>query len=102
MHDPNRVQLLHHENGLQLSAGLSKVYKNQLQHDPSDINRAREIASGDDFMPVGILYRNPDVPCYENLRHSDKLHTANLTRTGLNAELDKYTVWPEEAKVKVA
>jgi 2-oxoglutarate ferredoxin oxidoreductase subunit beta len=102
LHDPQKVQLLNHENGLQLSAGLSRVYKNQLQHDPSDINRAREIASGTDIIPVGILYRNPDVPCYENLRHSDKLHTPDLTRAGLNAELDKYTVWPQEAKVKAA
>ncbi|MFH1044263.1 MAG: thiamine pyrophosphate-dependent enzyme [Pseudomonadota bacterium] len=99
MHDPNKVQLLHHENALQLSAGLARIYKNQLQHDPSDINRAREIASGHDSMPVGILYRNPDVPCYENLRLSDKLRTADLTRAGLNAELDKYTVWPQEARV---
>ena len=102
MHDPNLVQVLHHDNGLQLSAGLSRVYKNQLQHDPSDINRAREIASGQEFMPVGILYRNPDVPCYEDLRRSDKLRTPDLTRTGLNAELDKYTVWPQGAKEKVA
>ena len=102
MHDPNRVQLLHHENGLQLSAGLSRVYKNQLQHDPSNIDRAREIASGHDCMPVGILYRNPAVPCYEDLRRSDKLRTPELTRTGLNAELDKYTVWPQEAKEKAA
>jgi 2-oxoglutarate ferredoxin oxidoreductase subunit beta len=102
MHDPNLVQVLHHDNGLQLSAGLSRVYKNQLQHDPSDINRAREIASGQEFMPVGILYRNPDVPCYEDLRRSDKLRTPDLTRTGLNAELDKYTVWPQGAREKVA
>jgi 2-oxoglutarate/2-oxoacid ferredoxin oxidoreductase subunit beta len=102
MHDPNLVQVLHHDNGLQLSAGLSRVYKNQLQHDPSNINRAREIASGEEFMPVGILYRNPDVPCYEDLRHSDKLRTPDLTRTGLNAELDKYTVWPQGAKEKAA
>jgi len=102
MHDPNKVQLLHHENGLQLSAGLARIYKNQLQHDPSDLNRAREIASGHDSMPVGILYRNEEVPCYENLRLSDKLHTADLTRAGLNAELDKYTVWPREAKERVA
>jgi 2-oxoglutarate ferredoxin oxidoreductase subunit beta len=102
LHDPQKVQLLNHENGLQLSAGLSRVYKNQLQHDPSDINRAREIATGTDIIPVGILYRNPDVPCYENLRHSDKLHTPDLTRAGLNAEFDKYTVWPQEAKEKAA
>jgi len=98
MHDPNKVQVLNHGNGLQLSAGLSKVYKNQLQHDPSDINRAREIASNTDIIPVGILYRNPAVPCYENLRQTDKLRTADLTRAGLNAELDKYTVWPQGTK----
>ena len=51
-------------------------------------------------IPVGILYRNPDVPCYEDLRRSDKLRTPELTRTGLNAELDKYTVWPQAAAPK--
>ena len=102
LHDPQKVQLLNHENGLQLSAGLSRVYKNQLQHDPSNIHRAREIASSTDIIPVGILYRNPDVPCYEDLRASDKLRTPDLTRAGLNAELDKYTVWPQGAEQKVA
>jgi 2-oxoglutarate ferredoxin oxidoreductase subunit beta len=102
MHDPNRVQLLNHEHGLQFSAGLSRVYKNQLQHDPSNLDRAREIASGHDSIPVGILYRNPDVPCYEDLRLSNKLRTPDLTRAGLNAELDKYTVWPQGADQKVA
>ena len=78
------------------------MYKNQLEHDPSNIDRAREIASNTEIIPVGILYRNPQVPCYENLRQSDKLRTPDLTRTGLNAELDKYTVWPQEAKEKAA
>ncbi len=41
LHDPSKVQLLNHANGLQLSSSLSKVYKNQLQHDPSDIPGAR-------------------------------------------------------------
>jgi len=102
LHDPQKVQLINHANGLQLSAGLSRVYKNQLEHDPSDIHRAREIASSTDIIPVGILYRNPDVPCYEDLRQSDKLRTPDLTRAGLNAELDKYTVWPQGAEQKVA
>jgi len=102
LHDPNKVQLLNHENGLQLSAGLSRVYKNQLQHDPSNIDRAREIASSTDIIPVGILYRNPQVPCYEDLRQSDKLRTPELTRAGLNAEFDKYTIWPQEVKEKAA
>ena len=102
MHDPQKVQLLNHPKGLQFSAGLSKVYKNQLEHDPSNMNRARELASGSDSIPVGILYHNPEVPCYEDLRHTGLLQTAELTRTGLNAELDKYTVWPQKAEAKVA
>jgi 2-oxoglutarate ferredoxin oxidoreductase subunit beta len=95
MNDPNRVQILHHADGLQPSAGLSKIYKNQLEHDPINIDRAREIASQGESIPVGILYRNPAVPCYEDLRRPDRLVTPEWTRSGLNTELDKYTVWPQ-------
>ncbi|MDP2955425.1 MAG: thiamine pyrophosphate-dependent enzyme [Longimicrobiales bacterium] len=102
MHNPERVQLLKHPNGLHLSAGSSKVYTNQLEHDPLNIDRAREIASTADVIPVGILYRNPEVPCYEDLRRPDLLRTPELTRAGLDAELDKYTVWPQKAQEKIA
>ncbi|MBK5296107.1 MAG: 2-oxoglutarate oxidoreductase [Vicinamibacteria bacterium] len=101
LHDPNRVQLLHHANGLPLRAGLARVYKNQVEHDPSDINRAREIASSHDIIPVGILYRNPDVPCYEDLLRPDQLRTIDMKRAALDAELDKHTVWPREANLLV-
>jgi 2-oxoglutarate ferredoxin oxidoreductase subunit beta len=102
LHDPNKVQLLHHENGLQISAGMARVYQNQLLHDPLDIDRAREIAGAQGSIPVGILYRNPEVPCYEDLRHSDTLRTPEMTRAGFNRELDKYTVWPRAAQEKAA
>jgi len=95
MHDPNRILMLHHENGLQLSSGVGNTYRNQLQHDPSNIHRAREVASGLDPIPVGILYRNPEVPCYEETRHAGHPRTAAHVRAGLEAELDKYTVWPQ-------
>ena len=49
---------------------------------------------GNDPIPVGILYRNPAVPCYEDLRRSDKLRTADFIRAGLEAEFDKFTIWP--------
>ena len=97
MHDPSKVQVLHHADGLQPSAGTLKLYKNQTEHDPINIDRAREIASQQDVIPVGILYRNPEVPCYEDLRRSTKLVTPSFVRAGLNSELDKYTVWPENA-----
>ena len=95
LHDPQRILMLHHEQGMQLSAGLAKVYKNQAQHDPSNLHRAREIASNTDLIPVGILYRNPNVPCYEDLKAPGELRTTEYLRKGLEAEFDKFTVWPQ-------
>ena len=92
LQDPERVQLVHHADGIQVSPGLARVYKNQLEHDPLDIHRAREIASNTDIIPVGILYRNPEVPCYEDTRHSGALRTAEAIKKNFNAELDKYSV----------
>jgi 2-oxoglutarate/2-oxoacid ferredoxin oxidoreductase subunit beta len=96
LQDPQKTLLLTHENGLKLSPAMAKVYKNQQQHDPLDIDRAREIASSEDPIPVGILYQNPEVPCYEDLRLSGQLRTPDYVRAGLEAEFDKFTVWPAE------
>ena len=96
MHDPDRILLVNHERGLKVSPSLAKVYKNQIVHDPLNIDRAREIASSTDPIPVGILYRNPDVPCFEDVRHAGQLRTTELIEKGLNAELDKFTVWPQD------
>jgi 2-oxoglutarate ferredoxin oxidoreductase subunit beta len=62
-------------------------------HDAANIDRAREVASKMDPIPVGILYRNESVPCYEDLRRSPKMRTPELVRSGLEAEFDKFTVW---------
>jgi 2-oxoglutarate ferredoxin oxidoreductase subunit beta len=86
--------MLTHPDGVQLSPALQKIYRNQLAHDPADINRAREIGSSDDPIPVGIMYRNPAVPCYEDLRRAGMLRTTDAIRGSLEAEFDKFTVWP--------
>jgi 2-oxoglutarate ferredoxin oxidoreductase subunit beta len=95
LQDPQKSMLLTHEKGLKLSPAMAKVYKNQRQHDPLDLNQAREIASLDDPIPVGILYQNPEVPCYEDLRHAGQFRTADYVRAGLEKEFDKFTVWPD-------
>jgi 2-oxoglutarate ferredoxin oxidoreductase subunit beta len=102
MQDPQKIQLLHHESAMQISSGIAKVYKNHLEHNPLNLDRAREIASSTDKIPVGILYQNPEIPCYEDLRRSDKLRTADYVRKGLESEFDKFTVWPETADAKRA
>ncbi|MBE9555713.1 MAG: 2-oxoglutarate oxidoreductase [Proteobacteria bacterium] len=94
--DPALTRLLVHQKGLALNADISRTYRNQEIHDPGDMNRAREIASLTDEIPVGILYRNSDVPCYEDLREGEHPNTPGLIRTVLNEEFDKFTIWPDE------
>jgi len=98
LNDPARIMLLHHERGLRLSPGIARVYKNQQAHDPANIDRAREVASALDPIPVGILYQNPAVPRYEELRNAGQLRTADYIKSGLEAEFDKFTVWPEDGE----
>jgi 2-oxoglutarate ferredoxin oxidoreductase subunit beta len=95
--DPKKTMLLTHQNGLQLSEAVARTYTNQRAHDPSNLAAAREAASQIDPIPVGILYRNDNVPCYEDLRRSTKLRTAEYIKAGLEAEFDKFTVWPQAA-----
>ncbi|MCG6951749.1 MAG: thiamine pyrophosphate-dependent enzyme [Betaproteobacteria bacterium] len=95
LHDPSRIQVLTHEDGVPVSESLAKVYRNRLEHDPANLNRAREIAADTDNIPVGILYRNPEVPCYEDLRASTRLRTTDYVKAGLETEFDKFTIWPQ-------
>jgi 2-oxoglutarate/2-oxoacid ferredoxin oxidoreductase subunit beta len=95
LNDTQRTMLLTHEDGLQPSAAIGRLYRNQLRHDPSDIDRAREIASSLDPVPVGILYRNPEIPCYDELRRAGTQRTPEMVQVGLESEFDKFTVWPE-------
>jgi len=94
LHDPQKVRLLHHEDGLKISPALAGIYRNVEHHDPANLDRAREIASVVDPIPVGILYKNPEVPCYEDLRRTEQVRTPEHIRAGLEAEFDKFTVWP--------
>ena len=94
LHDPSRILMLTHEDGVQLSPALAKVYRNQEQHDPSNLDRARKLASNTEQIPVGIFYRNPDIPCYEELRYSAEPRPIEYVKAGLEAQFDKFTILP--------
>jgi len=92
MQDPDKIQLLHHENALRVSDQLAMVYKNHRKHDPLDMAEALAIAAEHERIPVGILYQNRDIPCYEETRQSEILRTDDVVRQGLEHEFDKYAV----------
>jgi 2-oxoglutarate ferredoxin oxidoreductase subunit beta len=87
---------LTHADGLELSSGLSGVYKHQQVHDPANLIGAREIVGTSERIPLGILYRNDHVPCYEDLRQPAQLFTPEMIGAGLENELDKFTIWPTD------
>ena len=94
--DPDQLQMLTHADGIELSPALAKVYRFKRQHDPIDLTEARKIAGTSTKIPVGILYRNPSIPCYEDMRQPTELITPELIRKGLESELDRFTIWPSD------
>lgn len=92
INDPDRLLIMTHENGIQLSDSLAKIYKNQVSHNPSDIHKAREWASNEELVPVGILYRDETVPCYEDIKRPKRVFTPEMIQAGLEQEFDKFSV----------
>lgn len=58
----DNILLLRHEQGVNVSDADAKIFKSQQRHDPMDWHQAMNLASLQDKIPVGILYRNPNVP----------------------------------------
>ena len=94
--DPTRVVLLTHENGIELSDTMSRIYKNQERHDPSNLNRAREITETTNPLPVGILYRNEEVPCYEDIRRPKRRVSPESIEALLNKTFDSVGILPTD------
>ncbi len=96
LQDPGKILLLRHEDGIRISPAMDRVYENSEDHDPGNLDRAREIASITDPIPVGVLYHNPDVPRYEEVRAPDRLYSADMIKTALENEFDKFTIHPTD------
>ncbi len=88
--DPGLIELLVHPDGVAVPE-LDRLYKNQVRHDPADLDAARRLAEPDGKIRLGVFYRNETLPVYEETRavparsHAEKLAL-------LNAELDRHAV----------
>lgn len=92
LNNPENLLILEGENGLQLSESLRKVYTNRMEHQGTDIHEARRLASLEDQVPIGVLYRNDEVECYDDLVAPRRTVTHDIRRTVLNQEFDKFAV----------
>jgi len=88
--NPDMVELLIHDDGVHVPE-LDPIYQHHFVHDPSNLHEARRLAEANDRIRLGVLYRNPKAPRYEDLRRLPA-HTAEEKISLLNEELDRYAV----------
>lgn len=90
--DPSRMTLLIHEDGVPADKFLRGLFKNQKEHDPSDLNAARALADQLDLYPMGCLYRNPAQARYDEWTQQGMEMTQGARLAALEAELDRFSV----------
>jgi 2-oxoglutarate ferredoxin oxidoreductase subunit beta len=94
LNDPKNIMLLRHEKGMQVSDAVARLYPTHDNHDPSDLNRARELAEREDRVPVGILYRNDRVARYEDTRRPKRAPSWEQNKAVLQEAFDKFGIFP--------
>jgi len=90
--DPNRLLLLTHEQGLPVSPSAARAFPNQRRHDPRDLGAAWNLARDDSVIPVGLLYQNPDAPCYEDLSSRGSERSPEERQAAFDGLLDAFTI----------
>jgi 2-oxoglutarate ferredoxin oxidoreductase subunit beta len=88
--DPARIALLVHDDGV-VVPDLDRIYKTQVAHDQHDLDAARRIADATDHIHLGVLFSNPALLRYEEIRHVPP-RTAEERLTLIDAELDRYAI----------
>ena len=88
--DRAQIELLDHEDGVHVPE-LAQVYPRQRAHDPGDLDAARRLAEDTDVVRLGVFFRDPSRPRYEETRWRPA-HSAAEKITLLDRELDSYAV----------
>jgi 2-oxoglutarate ferredoxin oxidoreductase subunit beta len=90
--DPNRLLLLTHEQGLPVSPSVARQFPNQRPHDPRDLGAAWTLARDTSVIPVGLLYQNPDAPCYEDFSSRGSELAPEERLAAIEGVLDAFTI----------
>lgn len=90
--DPDKLAFLKHENGIHLKPKAMKAFDHVIEHDPSDINKAREYAGITDRIPIGLFYQNTDCPNYDDYGAHNLGMDVEEKKRGIEGLLDYYTI----------
>ncbi len=81
------------KGGIDCDPAGTRMFKNRVTHDPHDIDGARHIADTENgLLPIGLLFRDPDRPRYEDFTTIGLGMTAEAKLEALNKELDRFAI----------
>ncbi|MCC6672658.1 MAG: 2-oxoglutarate oxidoreductase [Planctomycetes bacterium] len=90
--DPSRLLLLTGGDNPELEPDVLRGFPQRQAHDTRDLVAARNLADQDEPLPVGVLFRDPSRPCYEEFTNAGLDLTAADRLKALERELDKFAV----------
>lgn len=90
--NPNMITLLTHKNGIHVDEQIAKMYKNVVEHDPLNMNEARELAEVHDRQVIGLLYQDKTKPRYDDYGAHNMGISPEDKKRAINKELDKFAV----------
>jgi 2-oxoglutarate ferredoxin oxidoreductase subunit beta len=90
--NPAKLLLLTHPDGIEVDDAVKRMFKNHQEHDPSDLDAARQLADRTDGIPIGLLYRNASADRYDQYT-TEGLATSRRDKiAALEAELSRYQI----------
>ncbi|MCA9596369.1 MAG: hypothetical protein KC776_23805 [Myxococcales bacterium] len=90
--DPSKLLLLEHENGIPLDPSLKRLFPNSTTHDPSNLSAARDFASDDNAIPIGLLYRNDAAQRYDLMSAQGIGTPPEMRMKAVQAEIDRFQI----------
>ncbi|MBT7593554.1 MAG: 2-oxoglutarate oxidoreductase [Gemmatimonadetes bacterium] len=90
--DTSQVVVLEPPDGIQVEDGVRRIFPNIRTHDPADLGGGRHLATGEEGIPMGLLYRNPASPRYNDITEQGLGLTTADKLAGLEAELDRFAL----------
>ena len=90
--DKEGMVYMEHDKGVKVSDDIAKMFKYRTEHDPTDLSKARSLASEQNKIYMGLFYQNKKAPCYNDHGASNMGFTVEQKAKALEMELDKYAI----------
>ncbi len=90
--DPSLLLLMKHPNGISTDDTVNKIFKNQVEHDPTNLLEAQGLAVREDCHPIGLFYRNESAERYDDFSKSGIEMDRSEKIKAVEEELDRLQI----------